>query len=128
MRTTPAAVASGVVAAIIPVAAAAVKVALDHGFEGRDLKPFTVWSGLFGLLMMAVSWLVVEITLDVRQPARYVVAAVVGPLTALAFTMFVLAVLGPWIGGFGFPILAFWALGGVAALWLAVRWTRDVRA
>jgi hypothetical protein len=128
MRIKLAALSSGGVASVLPVCAAASKVALDQGFEAGDLIPFGIWSAMFGMVMIGVGWLLVEITLDVHQRWPYLAASIVAPLIAVLFTMFVALVLGPWIGGFGFPILGFWVLGGVVGLCLAVHWTRDVRA
>jgi hypothetical protein len=126
MRTTVAAVISGAAAAALPWVAAVGQVVLNRGYEAGDLAPFGFWSALYGLGMVGVSWLLVEITLDLSPPTRYLIGTLIGLATALACTVLISVVLGPWMGGFGFPVLSFWALGGVVALWLAVRLTTEV--
>jgi hypothetical protein len=116
---------SGVAAAIVSWGLAGCQVILDRGFEAGDLAPFAFWSGLFGVVTVGVSRALSAVRSHVGLTARYFIGVVAGAFAAVGFTVFVSASLGPWVGGFGFPILTYWAIGGVAGQCLAVRMTQD---
>src|SRR5437867_2956871 len=100
MQSWIVALIAGTAAFALPWGLAAAKVALDRGFEAGDLAPFGFWSALYGFAMAAISWLLVEITLDMSPRPRYIAGAVVGVLAALLFTVVVAVALGPLMGGF----------------------------
>ena len=128
MRSTTAAVISGAIAAIVPLGLATGQVVLNRGFEAGDLVPFGIWSAPFGVIVAVLSWLLVEITLDLPQQPRYVAGAVVGVGAGWAYTILVAVFLGLWMGAWGFPVLLYWAFGGIVALSLAVRLTVEPSA
>jgi hypothetical protein len=116
---------AGIAAAVVAWGLAASQVILQRGFEAGDLAPFAFWSGLFGLGIAGLSRFLLALTAEVPITARHLIGAAAGVLAAFGFTALVAAALGPWVGGFGFPILLYWAIGGVAGQCLAVRMTED---
>jgi hypothetical protein len=121
-----AALFAGIGAAVVPWGLAACQVILQRGFEAGDLAPFAFWCAFFGVGTFGVSWALLVLTPGLGLRARHVIGVVAGLLGAFGFTALVAAILGPWIGAFGFPILLYWAIGGVAGQCLAVRMTEDM--
>lgn len=121
-----AAVVAGITATVVSLVLAACQVILERGFEAGDLIPFAFWSVLFGAGTAGVARALLVVTPGLGLGVRHFLGAIAGALTALGFLAFVAAVLGPWIGAFGFPILLYWVIGGVAAQCLAVRMTEDL--
>lgn len=122
-----AAVVAGITATVVSFALAVCQVILERGFEAGDLIPFAFWSVLFGVGTAGVARaLLLVVTPGLGLGFRHLLGTIAGALAALGFLAFVAAVLGPWMGAFGFPILLYWAIGGAAGQCLAVRMTEDL--
>jgi hypothetical protein len=91
-------------------------VCVRRGYGAPDLLPFALWSLLFGLWMGACARAFRDV---IRRPyglPRTGAVSALGLACALAWTMIVIWVFGPWVTALNLPASWLWACAGIAAL------------
>jgi len=106
---------------------AAAYVASHDWFDAGDLSSFAFWSILVALPAYPLLRLYDRHARGWGAAAAFAVAAVVGVLAGVVWTLVVATILGGWIGAFGFPVFLCW-LGGSLAGFIACALARRPRA
>jgi hypothetical protein len=111
----------GATAAVVLVALieAGCWVAVYSGFGAGDLWALAFWSLPFGTIV-GVAGVVVRRSMRPKvRVLRGFVAAAVGGLLGLLWTLLMAQMMGPWFGTFSFPVLPILASSGALTLGVA---------
>ncbi len=91
-------------------------VLVRRGFGAHDLVPFALWSLPFGLWMGVLARAFRDVVQRPYGLPRLASVAALGLAGALAWTMVVTWLFGPWVMAFNVPVAWLWACAGIAAL------------
>lgn len=91
-------------------------VALNRGFGVGDLYALAFWSVPFGSIVAAAGIVVRKYERPKIRVLRGILAAAVGALLGLLWTLFMIQMMGPWFGTFSFPVLPILASSGSLTL------------
>ena len=91
-------------------------VAANDGFGAGDLPAFALWSAFLSALVAVAAPAVLRGLHGRRRATAAALAAVVGALLGIVYTVVVALALGPVVHAFSFPILSVWAAAGATGL------------
>ncbi len=108
----------GAAAAVVTasVVAAGCWAALHDGFGMGDLVALAIWSLPFGVIIGAACVVLRRAVRPVARTLRVLVAATVGALIGVLWTLLMVRMMGPWFGTFSFPVLPILATSGALTL------------
>jgi hypothetical protein len=90
--------------------------ALHDGFGIGDLVALALWSLPLGVIIGA-AWVVLRRAVRPETRAlRVLVAATIGALLGVLWTLLMVRMMGPWFGTFSFPVLPILAASGALTL------------
>lgn len=87
-------------------------VALNRGFGAGDLYALAFWSLPFGGIIAVAGVVMRRSERPKVRVLRGLVAAAVGVLLGLLWTLLMIQIMGPWFGTFSFPVFPILASAG----------------
>lgn len=88
----------------------------NDGFGASDLKPFLVWTFIFGVVVGFVKERLQKGLLRLQPLLRYGVALAAGLLFGILGTYLLRVYLGAWFGTFSLNVLPCWVAGGTSGM------------
>lgn len=90
--------------------------ALHDGFGMGDLLALVLWSLPFGVVIGAACVVLRRSERPETRALRVFIAATVGALLGVLWTLLMVRTMGPWFGTFSFPVLPILASSGALTL------------
>lgn len=91
-------------------------VVLHDGFGMGDLYALAIWSLPFGVVVALAGVVLRRWNRPKRRAVRGSLAAAVGAILGLLWTLAMIQMMGPWFGTFSFPVLPILAIAGALTL------------
>jgi peptidoglycan/LPS O-acetylase OafA/YrhL len=101
---------------VVALAEAACWVVLHDGFGMGDLYALAIWSLPFGVLVALAGVALRRWNRPERRAVRGALAAALGAMLGLLWTLAMIQMMGPWFGTLSFPVLPILAIAGALTL------------
>jgi hypothetical protein len=101
---------------VVALVEAACWVVLHDGFGMGDLYALAIWSLPFGVLVALAGVALRRWNLPERRAVRGSLAAALGAMLGVLWTLTMIQMMGPWFGTFSFPVLPILAIAGALTL------------
>lgn len=88
----------------------------NRGFDEGDIPALAFWTSGLCVLVLFVGLGLQRFLLNRPAGIRRLTAASAGIGLGFGWTIMVATALGPWFGGFGFPVLLLWMIGAALGL------------
>ena len=101
---------------VVAVIEAGCWVVLHEGFGMGDLYGLAIWSLPFGVVVALAAVVLRSWGRPRRRAMRGLLAAALGALLGLLWTLAMIQMMGPWFGTFSFPVLPILTIAGAVTL------------
>lgn len=104
---------------VVAVIEAGCWVVLHDGFGMGDLYALAIWSLPFGVIVALAGVALRSWKHPKHRAVRGVLAAVLGAMLGVLWTLAMIQMMGPWFGTFSFPMLPILTIAGALTLGVA---------